>query len=170
MEISQVDKLVTEIGSASVHYYRPVSHIIVMRLEDEEYSPIRYIISDSDDGDYGCFVVRCESFSDFRFDWYSGMWSSDDGEVQMLLENDQVRAALSEKFGDIAICLGPNGRGESLYVWKKIISRCLRDDDSLVDEIDVMFEHENAQCSNPACVPPGKDEDWNRLKSFTNGR
>ena len=158
-----VEKFLEEVKSSYAEYYRPVSHVIPMRFEEDEYSPIRYIVSSNDDCDYGGFVVKTDSFSDFWFDWYSGKWATADKDVKLMLERQDVQEALSVKYGDISVC--PDLAENHIDAWKKIISRCLRNDDSLVDELDVMDLDSNGM----ECVPAAsfcKADEWLKVSMF----
>ena len=158
-----VEKFLEEVKSSYAEYYRPVSHVIPMRFEKNEYSPIRYIVSSNDDCDYGGFVVKTDSFSDFWFDWYSGKWSTADTDVHLMLERQDVREALSVKYADIAVC--PDLAEDRIDAWKKIISRCLRNDDSLIDELDVKDADSNAMECEPA-ASSCKDDEWLKVPMF----
>ena len=153
-----------ECGDFSVEYYRPREHVIKMLTEEGQND--RYLIVENSDDNYGCLVIDMFDFPAFRYDWYLGEWISDDSELASLLKDARVVEALNNHFGDIAVNLGPNGNGESVEAWAKIISRCLKNDDSLADELDVMFAHENANAHQRACISPPKDDDWECLPIF----
>ena len=161
-----VDGLAGEIenGRYSVTYYRPLSHVSECRFEDEPYSNVRYVITDEDGGsnqDYGCFEVEMYCDLRFRFDWYSGEWDSDDAESMKFLQEQEFVKVLNRHFADIAIGIGPNGEHwDEVELWKRFISRCIKGDDSLLPDIDVMSATDNAQSATPDSYPACRDSDW----------
>lgn len=147
----------------SVRYYGPSSHVIRMNFEDDPYSGFRYIVNDDGgaDSDYGCIEVQFYDFGNVRFDWYDGAWKTDDVDIGALLKEGEVQKVLSMRFSDIAIDIGPKGeRPDDVEVWKKIISRCLTDNDSLVNQLDVMMDFDNANSANPALFPCVERNEW----------
>ena len=147
----------------SVRYYGPSSHVIRTNFEDDPYSASRYIVNDDGgaDSDYGCMEVQFYDFGNVRFDWYDGVWKTHDGDMGALLEEGEVQKVLSMRFSDIAIDIGPKGeRPDDVEVWKKIISRCLTDNDSLVNQLDVMMDFDNANSANPALFPCVERNEW----------
>ena len=158
------EELISEIESEnySVSYFRPCSHVIAMRFEEDAYSDVRYIINDDggEDTDFGCFVLESNAFSDIRFDWYDGQWKSDDAEMKQLLNDCRVLDALNAKFASVAVCIGLDRANDDVPTWKRIISRCLSGDDSLIDTLDVMSATDNASSSHPARYGTDEDDDW----------
>ena len=160
-----VEGLVDEIenGRYSVTYYRPLSHISECRFEDDPYSDVRYVIKEDggSDEDYGCFEVEMYCDLRFRFDWYSGEWDSDDMESMKFLQKPEFVETLNRHFADIAIGVGPNGEHwDDVELWKRFISRCIKGNDSLLSDIEVMSATDNAQSTNPASYAACRDSDW----------
>ena len=147
----------------AVKYYGPSVHVFPMSFEEDPCSKIRFIIRDDggEDPDYGCMEVQFHDFGNIRFDWYDGEWKTNEEEIRKLLEDDLLRSALSNRFSEIAIEIGPNARRrDDAEVWKKIISRCRVGNDSLIDELDVMMDYENGNSSHPAKFRPFERKWW----------
>lgn len=161
----EVKDMIAEIesGRYSVTYYRPSAHVLECRFEDDPYSNVRYIINEDggSDEDYGCFEVEMHCDLRFRFDWYFGKWDSDDPESMKFLQEPEFVETLNRHFADIAICVGPNGEHwDDVELWRRFISRCIKRDDSLMPDIEVMSANDNAQAPNPASYAACRDSDW----------
>ena len=160
-----VAKFLKEVESSYAEYYRPVSHVIPMWLEENEYSPVRYLVVNDGENDFGGFVVKMNTFPDFWYDWYLGEWSAADDDVKSMLKDQDVLRALSIKYGDIAVC--PDSVEDRIAAWKKIISRCLHNDDSLIEELDVMDADNNGMDGKPA-ASYCKEDEWLNVPLFDN--
>ena len=158
-----VDEIVEAIKQKkfSVDYYMPHNHVVRMHAAENPYSPSRYIVRDDGgcDSDFGYMEVEFFEFPNIRFNWYYGRWESDDEEMREILTDDLIASALAHSFSDIAIDIGPNGQWDDITMWKRIISRCLKHDDSLMNSLDVMTEADNANSSDPVRYAPESDEE-----------
>ena len=166
MEKHSIDtgKLIDEFSSAQLTYYRPEVQVMKFRYANDSYDTGCYVISDGDYDDCGGFSVETDSFPVVWFDRHLGCWNTNDAVLLGVLNSPNVRSALNMIFGSITISKGKIDRA----FWRKIISLCLRHDDSLVNDSDlkVVYERENAVAKQPAVFPSENHDEWQLIPTF----